>query len=169
MTRSRGRSPRGERLVAPVPCGHWQTSTLIHAIDHQGTRAALLFEGSTNTEVFETFVEQLLVPELKRNEIIILDNLSSHKGEKVNEIITATGAELRFLPPYSPDLNPIEKIFSKLKSYLRAVGARTQKDLWNTVCNALKTGLSYRQHNKSSSFSCLYKTERTKRKVPDTK
>lgn len=111
MTRSRGRSPRGERLVTPVPFGRWQTSTLIHAIGYQATRASTVFEGATNTEVFETFVEKLLVPELKGNEIVILDNLSSHKGEKVNDMVTATGAELRFLPPYSPDLNPIEIIF----------------------------------------------------------
>lgn len=139
MARAYGRSPRGKRMIDPVPAGHWQTSTLIHAIDHQGTRAALLFEGATNTTVFETFVEKLLVPELRGDEIVILDNLSSHKGVRVQELIRSTGAELRFLPPYSPDLNPIEKIFSKLKAYLKSVAARTQSKLWDAVCKAMET------------------------------
>ena len=125
MLRLRGRCPRGERLVVKAPAGHWQTSTLIQAIDHQGVRAAFVFDGATNAAAFETFVEKVLVPKLRGDEIIILDNLSAHKSSRVAEIINSTVAEIRFLPPYSPDLNPIENILSQLKSHLRSAAART--------------------------------------------
>jgi transposase len=143
MLRLRGRCPRGERPVVKAPAGHWQTSTLIQSIDHQGVRAAFVFDGATNAVAFETFVEKVLVPKLRGDEIIILDNLSSHKSSRVAELIHSTGAKIRFLPPYSPDLAPprdapIENIFSQLKAYLRSAAARTQEQLWNTISDGIK-------------------------------
>ena len=139
MTRRYGRSPHGERLVEPVPHGHWKTTTLIQAIDIQGTRTAMLTDGPTNALVFRGFVEYFLVPELKRGEIVVMDNLSSHKVSGVIEAIEDTGAEVWYLPPYSPDLNPIEKIFSKVKTFLRKAKARTDHALQHALGNALRT------------------------------
>lgn len=113
MLRSRGRCPRGERLVVKAPAGYWQTSTLIQAIDNQGVRAALVFDGATNAAAFESFVENLLVPKLRGDEIIILDNLSAHKSSRLAELINSHRAEIRFLPQCSPDLNSIENVFSR--------------------------------------------------------
>ena len=155
MLRLRGRCPRGERLVVKAPAGHWQTSTLIQAIDHQGVRAAFVFDGATNAAAFETFVEKVLVPKLRGDEIIILDNLSAHKSSRVAELIHSTGAEIRFLPPYSPDLNPIENIFSQLKSYLRSAAARTQEQLWNTISDAIRNILP--QHCQNCFKACGYR------------
>jgi putative transposase len=139
MTPFRGRAARGERVIEAVPFGHWQTSTLIQAIDHQQVVASLVLEGASNTQVFETFVEQVLLPELRPGDLVILDNLASHKSIRTEELIRAAGAELRFLPPYSPDLNPIEKIFSKLKTCLRKAQARTRNTLWDAIAAAIQT------------------------------
>ena len=116
MTRLYGRCPRGERLVAPVPWGHWKTTTFIGALRQDGLVAPCAFDGPINGEKFRAWVEQFLVPELKPGDIVILDNLPSHKVEGVRAAIENAGARLLYLPSYSPDLNPIEQWFAKLKS-----------------------------------------------------
>ena len=133
MTRLRGRAPLGERLIGKVPHGHWKTTTLIAALDSRGMRCATTVDGAVNRDVFEAFVEQVLVPTLHVGDIVVMDNLSSHKGRRVRTMIESTGAALLFLPPYSPDLNPIELAFAKLKQLLRSAGHRTMKDLWQDV------------------------------------
>src|SRR4051794_37552193 len=130
MTRLRGRAPIGERLVAKVPHGHWKTTTLIAALDHGGMRCSATIDGSINQQVFEAFVEQVLVPKLMPDDLVILDNLSSHKGIRVKELIEATGASVLFLPPYSPNYNPIENAFSKLKQLIRSAEHRSRESLW---------------------------------------
>lgn len=139
MTRLYGRAPRQERLVEKVPHGHWKTTTLIAALGVGGMRCSTLVDGAVNRNVFEAFVEQVLVPQLQPGDIVILDNLSSHKGGRISEMIAAAGAELRYLPPYSPDLNPIEMIFSKIKQTLRSLAHRTQEALWTTMQSVLDT------------------------------
>jgi transposase len=133
MTRLRGRAPVGERLVAAVPHGHWKTTTLIAALDHRGMRCSTTVDGAVNSEVFEAFVAQVLVPTLSPGEVVVMDNLSSHKGTAVRELIEGRGASLLFLPPYSPDLNPIELAFAKLKQLMRSAGHRTMNALWSDV------------------------------------
>jgi transposase len=133
MTRLRGRAPRGERLVDKTPHGHWKTTTLIAALGIEGMQCSAVVDGAVNGDVFEAFVEQVLVPELKPGDVVIMDNLSSHKRARVRELIEATQAELRYLPPYSPDLNPIELVFSKIKQWLRTLKTRTQTTLWRCM------------------------------------
>jgi transposase len=137
MTRLRGRAPRGERLVDKVPHGHWKTTTLIAALGISGMRCSTVVDGAVNGDVFEAFVEQVLVPELRRGDVVVMDNLSSHKRERVRQLIEATGARLVFLPPYSPDLNPIEQIFAKVKQLLRSLACRTRDALWNAMQSVL--------------------------------
>jgi transposase len=120
MTRRYGRAKRGARLIAAVPHGHWKTTTFIGALRADGLSAPTVFDGPINGARFLAYVQQVLVPSLKPGDIVILDNLSSHKVAGVREAIQAAGAELRYLPPYSPDLNPIEQMFAKLKALLRA-------------------------------------------------
>jgi transposase len=108
MTRLRGRAPVGERLVEPVPHGHWHTTTLIAALDASGMRCSTTVDGAVNRDVFEAFLEQVLCPRLVPGDVVVLDNLSSHKGTRAKALVEARGATLLFLPPYSPDLNPIE-------------------------------------------------------------
>ena len=120
MTRTRGRAPVGERLVARIPHGHWKTTTLIAALDQQGMRCSMTLDGAVNQEAFESFVEQVLIKTLSRGDVVVMDNLSSHKGARVKQLIESAGATLLYLPPYSPDLNPIEMAFSKLKQLLRS-------------------------------------------------
>jgi transposase len=133
MTRLRGRAPLGQRLIAKVPHGHWKTTTLIAAMDSHGIRCSTTVDGAVNRDVFEAFVQQVLMPTLKIGDIVVMDNLSSHKGQRVRVMIESTGAMLLFLPPYSPDLNPIELAFSKLKQLLRSAGHRTIAALWHDV------------------------------------
>ena len=130
MTRLRGRAPVGERLVAKVPHGHWKTTTLIAALDHRGMRCSATIDGSINQNVFEAFVEQVLVPKLVPGDLVILDNLSSHKGKRVAESIQAAGASVLYLPPYSPNFNPIENAFAKLKQLIRSAEHRSPEALW---------------------------------------
>jgi transposase len=137
MTRLRGRAPVGQRLMAKVPHGHWKTTTLIAALGMAGICCATTVDGAINAQVFEAFIKQVLVPQLRTGDVVILDNLSSHKGTRIRELIEAAGASLRFLPPYSPDLNPIEMIFAKIKQALRSLGCRTQQALWNTMQQVL--------------------------------
>jgi transposase len=139
MTRRYGRAKRGQRLVAPVPHGHWKTTTVIGALRADGLTAPAAFDGAINGESFLAYVQQILVPTLKPGDIVILDNLSSHKVEGVCEAIKAAGAELRYLPPYSPDLNPIEQMFAKLKALLRKVAARSVEALWTAIGDLVDT------------------------------
>jgi transposase len=130
MTRLRGRAPIGQRLVAKVPHGHWKTTTLIAALDHRGMRCATTVDGAINQDIFESFVEKVLVPRLKPGDLVILDNLSSHKGIRVKELIQAAGADVVYLPPYSPNFNPIENAFAKLKQLIRSAEHRSREALW---------------------------------------
>jgi transposase len=133
MARSHGRAPRGERLVASVPYGHWHTTTFLCGLRQDGLVAPLVLDGAVNGEAFLAYIEQMLCPTLRSGDIVICDNLSSHKVSGVREAIESCGASLLYLPPYSPDLNPIELAFSKLKRLLRSAAARTVDALWNTV------------------------------------
>jgi transposase len=137
MTRLRGRAPRGERLVDKTPHGHWKTTTLIAALGMTGMRCSTVVDGAVNGDVFEAFVEQVLVGELRSGDVVIMDNLSSHKRQRVREMIEQAGARLVFLPPYSPDLNPIEMIFAKVKQLLRSLACRTRDALWKTMQSVL--------------------------------
>jgi transposase len=133
MTRRQGRTLRGERLVATVPHGHWRTTTLIGALRTSGLTAPAVIDGAVNGDIFLAYVRQVLVPTLTEGDVVVMDNLSSHKVAGVREAIEAVGAELRYLPPYSPDLNPIEQLFAKLKALLRKVAARSVEALWTAI------------------------------------
>ena len=135
--RLRGRAPRAARCRAPVPHGHWLTTTFTGALRLSGLTAPMLLDGPMNRDAFEAYVEQVLAPTRTLGDVVILDNLPAHKGASVRATIEATGATLRFLPPYSPDFNPIENAFAKLKAILRKAAARTLDDLWSTVRDAL--------------------------------
>lgn len=137
MTRLRGRAPRGQRLVASAPHGHWQTTTMISSVRVDGTSACMTIEGATNTEVFQAYVREILVPTLRPGDIVVMDNLGAHKNEVTLALITAAGAQTRFLPPYSPDLNPIELMWSKVKAFLRAAEARSHEALLHAIAQAL--------------------------------
>ena len=137
MTRLRGRSLRGQRLVEKTPHGHWKTTTLIAALGVEGMRCSTVVDGAVNGDVFEAFIEQVLGPQLKEGDVVVMDNLSSHKRERVRELIEARGGELRYLPPYSPDLNPIELVFSKIKQLLRSLALRTKDSLWRSMQGVL--------------------------------
>jgi transposase len=133
MARRHGRCPRGERLQVGVPHGHWKTTTFVGALTLRGFIAPWVLNGPINRDAFETYVGKVLVPELRKGDIVVMDNLSSHKGSKVRNLIEAAGAQLRYLPPYSPDLNPIENAFSKLKALLRKAAERTVDGLWTQI------------------------------------
>ena len=120
-------------MIDKTPHGHWKTTTLIGALGCHGLRCSTVVDGAVNREVFEAFVEQVLLPHLKPGDIVVMDNLSSHKGKRVVELIESIGAEVRYLPPYSPDLNPIEMIFSKIKQLLRSLACRTVDRLWHAM------------------------------------
>ena len=137
MTRLRGRAKRGERLIDKTPHGHWKTSTLIAALGTEGVRCSTVVDGAVNADIFEAFVEQVLAPELRPGDVVAMDNLSSHKRARTRELIEAAGAELVFLPPYSPDLNPIEMVFSKIKQLLRSLACRTKDALWRAMQSVL--------------------------------
>lgn len=137
MTRLYGRSPRGQRLRATAPHGHWQTLTFLAALRHDRITAPCVFDGPINAQRFTAWVEQFLVPTLKPRDLVIMDNLGSHKGKAVRAAIRAAGAHLVFLPPYSPDLNPIEQVFSKLKTLLRKAAKRTIEETWKCVGECL--------------------------------
>lgn len=137
MTRLRGRAPRGERLIAKTPHGHWMTTTLIAALGLTGVRCSTVVDGAVNADVFEAFIQQVLVPELREGDVVVMDNLSSHKRSTTRQLIEAAGARLVFLPPYSPDLNPIEMIFAKIKQCLRSLAHRTRQSLWDAMQSVL--------------------------------
>jgi transposase len=137
MTRRYGRGTRGERLVCKVPYGHWKTSTFVAALRYNRVTAPLLLDGAMNGVSFLAYVEQILAPTLRRSDIVIMDNVSVHKVAGVREAIETRGAILFYLPPYSPDLNPIEQLFSKLKGILRKAAARSMESLWAVIGSCL--------------------------------
>lgn len=137
MTRRYGRSGRGLRLLAPVPHGHWKVTTLVAGLRASGITAPCVFDGAINGERFRAYIEQMLAPTLRPKDIVMLDNLTSHKTAGVAEAIAAHGAELVYLPPYSPDLNPIEQAFAKLKAALRRAAERTREALWRLIGQTL--------------------------------
>jgi transposase len=137
MTRLRGRAPKGERLVCHAPHGHWRTTTMISSVRLDGTSACMTIEGATNTEVFHAYVRVVLVPSLRPGDIVVMDNLGAHKNERTLALIEEAGAEVRFLPAYSPDLNPIEMMWSKVKALLRKAQARNHPDLLVAIASAL--------------------------------
>ena len=137
MARTHGWSLRGERLRMGVPFGHWKTTTFMAGLTTRGLVAPWVLDGPINRDAFETYVAQVLVPELRVGDTVVMDNLSSHKGPKVQALIAATGARLLYLPPYSPDLNPIEMTFAKLKALLRKAQERSVPALWAAIGNLL--------------------------------
>jgi transposase len=139
MTRVRGRAPRGERCIASVPNGHWKTTTFIAALRVNEITAPMVLDGPMDGEAFLVYVREFLCPTLRPGDIVIADNLPSHKVQGVREAIEAKGATLRYLPPYSPDLNPIEMLFSKLKALLKKAAHRTVDALWNEIGKLLDT------------------------------
>jgi transposase len=137
MTRLRGRAPVGERLIEKVPHGRWKTTTLVAALGLEGVRCATVVDGAINADIFEAFVQQVLAPQLRPGDLVVMDNLSSHKRPRPRQLIAAAGAQLLFLPPYSPDLNPIEMIFAKIKQLLRSLACRSRQALWQAMQSVL--------------------------------
>ena len=137
MARRFARAPRGERAIASVPYGHWKTSTFLAGLRHDRIDAPCVFDGAINGERFRAWVEQFLAPTLSSGDIVVMDNLASHKVAGIREAIETAGAEVLYLPPYSPDLNPIEQVFAKLKELLRAAAKRTVSALWDTIGTTL--------------------------------
>jgi transposase len=138
MTRLYGRSPRGVRLLAKSPHGHWRTTTMISSIRFDGTTACMTIEAATDTDVFRAYVREILCPTLRPGDLVVMDNLSPHKNDHTLALIRATGASVEFLPAYSPDLNPIELMWSKVKALLRAAEARTADELLTAIGAALR-------------------------------
>ena len=139
MARTRGRAPRGERLRASIPHGHWKTTTFVAGLRNTGMVAPMVLDGPINGRAFQAYVDQVLVPELQPGDVVVMDNLGSHKGAGVRAAIEAVGATLLYLPPYSPDFNPIENAFSKLKALLRKAAERTLDGLWTTIGHLIST------------------------------
>lgn len=137
MARRCGRSPRGERCIASVPHGHWKTTTFVGGLRLSGIAAPMTIDGAMDGPAFLAWVERMLVPALRHGDIVVMDNLPAHRQPGVRAAIEAAGAELRYLPPYSPDLNPIEMAFSKFKALLKKAAARTVTELWEAIAAAL--------------------------------
>jgi transposase len=138
MVRVRGRCRRGQRLIGKSPWGHWKTTTFVAGLRCNEISAPCVLDGAMNGHAFLTYVEKILVPSLKPGDIVVMDNLAAHKVDGVRALIEAVGARLVYLPPYSPDLNPIEMIFAKLKALLRKAAARTRDALWSRISEALQ-------------------------------
>ena len=137
MARLRGRAPKGERLRAAIPHGHWKTTTFLAGLRLSGIIAPLVLDGPINAAAFLAYVEQILVPELSPGDVVVMDNLAAHKQPAVRTAIEQARAHLRFLPPYSPDLNPIELAFAKLKAFLRAARPRTYEQVCTLIAAAI--------------------------------
>lgn len=137
MARRYGRCAKGERLRASIPHGHWKTTTFLAGLCHDRLIAPLVLDGPIDGDSFRAYVEQFLAPALRPGQIVVMDNLSSHKVAGIREAIEAVGSRLLYLPPYSPDLNPIEQLFSKLKAMLRKAAARTRDTLWAAVADVI--------------------------------
>jgi transposase len=147
MARRNGRGPRGARVVAAVPHGHWKTSTFVAGLRADGIVAPVVLDGAINGTTFRAYAEQFLAPSLRPGDTAVIDNLGSHKVKGVREAIEAVGARLLFLPPYSPDLNPIEQFFAKLKTLLRTAARRTVDGLWDAIGTALDAFSPSECHN----------------------
>ena len=139
MARRYGRALHGERCRAPVPHGHWKTTTFVGALRLEGMTAPMILDGAMHGVAFLAYVEQVLVPTLQPGDVVIMDNLPAHKPVAIRHAVEATGAQLRFLPPYSPDFNPIEMAFAKFKATLKKAACRTIPDLWATIATAIDT------------------------------
>ncbi len=139
MARTRGRAPRGERLRAAIPRGHWKTTTFVAGLRNTGMVAPMVLDAPINGIAFQAYVDQVLVPELHSGGIVVMDNLGSHKGAGIRAAIGAAGASLLYLPPYSPEFNPIENAFAKLKAVLRKAAARTVDGLWTAIGRIIDT------------------------------
>ncbi len=137
MTRPYGWGPRGQRLIDAVPHGHWTTTTFLAGLRSDGVIAPLVLDGPVTGEVFRAYIEQMLAPTLRRGDVVVMDNVATHKVSGIREAITAAGASLLYLPSYSPDLNPIEQVFAKLKALLRKAAARSRETLWATIATVL--------------------------------
>jgi transposase len=157
MTRLYGRVIGGGRVVDSAPAGHWCTTTMLSSLRLDGSTAAMVIEGATDRAVFDAYVREVLVPTLRPTDIVVLDNLAPHKTHDIAATIEATGAEVWFLPPYSPDLNPIEKMWSKVKQLLRKAKARTEQALLEAIAAALKAILP--ADARSWFGSCGYRYE----------
>ena len=138
MTRLRGRAPRGVRLHAQAPAGHWCTTTMIGAVRLDGTTTCMAIEGATDTDVFQAYVREILCPVLRPGDVVVMDNLGAHKNEQTLALIRECGATPLFLPAYSPDFNPIEMMWSKVKALLRKAAARTRESLLEAIAAALR-------------------------------
>ena len=156
LTRLYGRAPVGERLVAKVPHGHWNTATILSAIRLRGPFAPAVFDGPVNADAFRAYVRQVLGPALVPGEIVVMDNLAAHKAAGVQEAIESAGASVLYLPPYSPDFNPIENMWSKVKTHLRSLAART----FDTICEAVAESLDHITQNDCKGYfqNCGYAT-----------
>jgi transposase len=139
MARTHGRAPRGERLRSAIPHGHWKTTTFVAGLRNSGMVAPMVLDGPINGSAFQAYVDQVLAPALRPGDIVIMDNLGSHKGAGVRAAVEAAGASLLYLPPYSPEFNPIENAFAKLKAMLRKAAARTVEGLWATIGRIIDT------------------------------
>ena len=137
MARLRGRAPRGKRCVASIPHGHWKTTTFTAGLRLAGMVAPMVLDGAMNGEAFIAYVDQVLIPELSKDDVVVMDNLPAHKVTGVRKAIEGAGARLIYLPPYSPDFNPIEMAFSKLKAMLRKAAPRTIPELWGVIADAI--------------------------------
>lgn len=137
MARLRGRCPRGQRLIGKVPHGHWKITTFVAALRCNAITAPFVIDEPMNGEIFVVYLERCLVPTLRQHDIVVMDNLSVHKNKNVRRIIEAAGATLIYLPPYSPDLNPIEMAFAKLKANLRKAAERSMPALWDRIGSVL--------------------------------
>ena len=137
MARRHGRCPRGQRLKAAIPYGHWKTTTFLGGLCHHGLIGPLVLDGPIDAESFRAYVEQFLAPALRPGQIVIMDNLATHKVPGIREGIEAVGARVLYLPRYSPDFNPIEQLFAQMKSALRKAAARTLEALWTAVAEAI--------------------------------
>jgi transposase len=138
MTRLYGRAKAGQRVIDNAPESHWCTTTMISSVRLDGSTACMVVDGATDKEVFQAYVQHILLPTLKAGDVVVLDNLSAHKNKAIRGLIESVGAELWYLPPYSPDLNPIEKMWSKIKAILRTLKARTEESLINAIAKALE-------------------------------
>jgi transposase len=161
MTRLRGRCPRGQRLVAAVPHGHWRTSTFVAGLRMTGLSAPLVLDGAMNGDAFRAYVEQILAPTLAPGDIVVMDNLGSHKVSGVRQAIEARGASLLYLPPYSPDLNPIEQSFAKLKALIRKAAARNREALWTAIGQLLSRFAPHECANYFSNAGYVLPTRET--------
>lgn len=137
MTRCYGRAPKGERVLDYAPGGHWTTTTLVAAITWEAAIAPMVLDGPMDTQSFAAYVEQVLIPELPASSIVVMDNLSAHKSPSVQKLFDDAEIELRYLPPYSPDFNPIELMWAKVKNFLRTAKARTQEHLYDAIALSL--------------------------------